>query len=117
MIREYLKSHGAIGRNRALTTTAIINALRINKRQLVEMVANERAAGALICSTTSGKGGYFLPATVQEIKEQRDTLEKGIKVRAMALRPFRQYMQAHNLNNPDNVIKAIERERAKHEES
>ena len=116
MIREYLKSHGAIGRNRALTTTAIINALRINKRQLVEMVANERAAGALICSTTSGKGGYYLPANDQEIKEQKDILEQGIRVRAMALRPFRRYIQKHNLNNPDNVIKAIERERAKHEE-
>ncbi len=93
MIREYLKSHGAIGRKRALTTTAITRDLHITKRQLVEMVANERAAGALICSTTSGKGGYFLPANDLEIKEQKDVLEQGIRVRAMALRPFRRYMR------------------------
>lgn len=116
MIREYLKDHGAIGRKKALTTTAIITALHLNKRQLVEIVAKERAAGALICSTTSGRGGYYLPASFQEIKEQKDILEQGIRVRAMALRPFRRYIQKHNLNNPDNVIRAIERERASHEE-
>ena len=71
MIREYLKSHGAIGVKRAITTNTLVNALQVNRRQLVDMVAKERANGALICSTTKGKGGYYLPASVQEIEEQK----------------------------------------------
>lgn len=57
------------------------------------MVAKERAAGALICSTTVNGGGYYLPATVDEVREQRDRMEKGIKARAIVLRPFRRFMK------------------------
>ena len=95
MIREYLKSHGAIGVKRAITTNTLVNALQVNRRQLVNMVAKERANGALICSTTKGKGGYYLPASVQEIKEQKEKLENGIRERAKAVQPFRRYMETH----------------------
>lgn len=95
MIREYLKKNGAIGAKRAITTNTLVNALRVNRRQLVDMVAKERAGGALICSTTKGKGGYYLPASVQEIKEQKDKLENGIRERAKAVQPFRRYMEQY----------------------
>lgn len=104
MIREYLKSHGAIGKKKALTTNALINALQVNRRQLVDMVAKERAGGALICSTTKGKGGYYLPASVQEIKEQKDKLENGIRERAKAVQPFRRYMEQYK---PPTLLQEI----------
>ena len=47
----------------------------------------------MICSTTVNGGGYYLPATVDEVREQRDRMEKGIKARAIVLRPFRRFMK------------------------
>lgn len=99
MIREYLRAHGAIGKHNALTTSQLMNGLQVDRRRLVAMVASERGNGALICSSTAGKGGYYLPATVEEIREQKEKLEKGIAIRANAVRPFRQYMQKWKARN------------------
>ncbi len=109
-IHEYLKKHGAIGINKAITTNAICNALQVNRRQLVDVVAKERAAGALICSTTGGKGGYYLPASVEEIKQQKEKLENGIRERANAVRPFRDYMEKYNRPLPciEQVLPGLE---------
>ncbi len=89
MIKEYLQARAAIGKDHAIGTKDIMEQYHMRKRAIVRQVAKEREAGALICSTTTKGGGYFLPATMEEITKERDKMEKGIAYRAMALRPFR----------------------------
>lgn len=88
MIYELLKRAGAIGRDKAMSTKAIMTALHMtDRREVVRMVADERQAGQLVCS--SWGGGYFLPATADEIREQKKRLEKTFYSRANAVRVFR----------------------------
>lgn len=96
MIYEYLKTKAAIGRNRAISTKEIMNRCHMGKRKVVKVVSKERATGALICSTTTKGGGYFLPASIDDIAKERDKMEKGIAYRAMALKPFRAFMKQQN---------------------
>ena len=95
MIEEYLREHGAIGKSKAIKTSELKQAMRMHPRNIADMVMTERAAGALICSTNSGNGGYYLPSCVDEIRKQRDKLERGIKIRAVVLRPFRKYLKEY----------------------
>ena len=95
MIEEYLKEHGAIGEGKAISTDELKRVFHLSKRSLVDTVTTERAAGALICSTNSNKGGYYMPSGVEEVRKQRDRLERGIKIRAVVLRPFRRYMREY----------------------
>ena len=88
-IEKYLKECHAIGRENVVLTDTIVKALAIGERTVVKRVLEERANGALICSTTSGHGGYYLPATIEEIETQKAILENGFKQRALAVRPFR----------------------------
>ncbi len=93
MIKEYLQARAAIGKDHAIGTKDIMEQYHMSKRAIVKQVAKEREAGALICSTTTKGGGYFLPATMEEITKERDKMEKGIAYRARALRPFRAFMK------------------------
>lgn len=93
MIEDYLKKREARGQECAISMKALIFAFAASERAIKRMVAKERAAGALICSTTVNGGGYYLPATVDEVREQRDRMGKGIKARAIVLRPFRRFMK------------------------
>lgn len=77
MIEDYLKKREARGQECAISMKALIFAFAASERAIKRMVAKERAAGALICSTTVNGGGYYLPATVDEVREQRDRMEKG----------------------------------------
>ena len=95
MIEEYLKEREAVGAGKAISTDELKRVFHLSRRSLVDIVTRERAAGALICSTNSTKGGYYMPACVEEVRKQRDKLERGIKIRAVVLRPFRRYMKKH----------------------
>ena len=95
MIEEYLKDHGATGEEKAISTDELKRVFHLSRRALVDIVTRERAAGSLICSTNSGKGGYYMPACIEEVRKQRDKLERGIKIRAVVLRPFRRYMKEY----------------------
>lgn len=94
-IKELLESEGAIGKENAMTSKSVIDAIHISKRALVDRVANERKGGALICSTPKGQGGYYLPANGEEILEQKVRLEIGIAKRANVLKPFREWAKTH----------------------
>ncbi len=93
MIKEYLQARAAIGKDHAIGTKDIMEQYHMKKRAIVRQVAKEREAGALICSTTTKGGGYFLPATREEIAKEKVKMEKGIAYRARALRPFRAFMK------------------------
>lgn len=94
-IEKYLKECHAIGRDNVVLTSDIMRDLAIAKRAIVKRVLEERSNGALICSTTSGNGGYYLPATIEEIETQKAILENGFKQRALAVRPFRQALKEY----------------------
>ncbi len=93
MIKEYLQARAAIGKDHAIGTKDIMDQYHMRRRAIVRQVAKEREAGALICSTTTKGGGYFLPATREEIAKEKVKMEKGIAYRARALRPFRAFMK------------------------
>lgn len=95
MIKEYLEQEGAIGEEHAITTQTITEVFHILPRRLIDIVANERKGGALICSTQKGKGGYYMPANESEILEQKARLEKGFAKRANTVKPFRAWAKAH----------------------
>lgn len=89
MIREYLEENHAIGADNAILTKEIEHALNIPPRTITRKVLEERSGGALICAKTTGHGGYYMPATIEEIEHQKNALERRIKMHALALKPFR----------------------------
>ncbi|WP_297027610.1 hypothetical protein [uncultured Dialister sp.] len=94
-VKEYLESRGAYGADKAVSTVELKNVLHTTDRNVKKMVANERAAGALICSTTAKKGGYYMPASPIDVFREMKKLENGIVKRAAVLAPFRAYCGKH----------------------
>ena len=93
MIREYLEENHAIGADNAILTKEIEHALNIPTRTITRKVLEERSGGALICAKTTEHGGYYMPATIEEIEHQKNALESRIKRHALALKPFRQALK------------------------
>lgn len=93
MLYEYLQEKGATGAENAISTAAIQAAFKLGRRGVVQLAADERKAGRLIC-TGGGAGGYYIPATDEEIIAQRKRLEKGFISRADAVRVFRRACRA-----------------------
>ena len=93
-IKDYLLDNNAVGIENAITTKEIKRALYINTdREVVRRVSVERSHGALICGKQTGDGGYYMPANIEEIQKQAKKLEKGFKMRALAIKPFRRALQ------------------------
>lgn len=89
-IADTLQEYGAIGKDNAIPTGELLQLCGIHSRRyLVQVIADERAAGALICSKATGRGGYYLPSCDEEIIVQKKALESRIIKHALALRPFR----------------------------
>lgn len=70
-------------------------------RELQQEIARERAAGAVILSTCQDGGGYYLPATDQEVREFIRTLESRGKNTLLALRSARNYLRQAGENGGD----------------
>lgn len=62
-------------------------------RELQEIIAEERASGAVILSTCQNGGGYYLPGNVGEVKEFIRTLENRGKNTLLALESARKYLE------------------------
>lgn len=103
MIAEYLTEKGAIGEDHAIPTRDITRELNITKRAIVSRVGDERKNGALICGKSTGGGGYYIPATMDEIIQQANKLEHGIKMRALALKPFRRVLKEYRDKGGENM--------------
>lgn len=95
MISEFLLAYKAIGEENAIATRDITRALNISKRNLAFKVLKERTDGAPICAKSDGDGGYYMPATKEEIIHQKNALESRIKKHALALRPFRRKLKEY----------------------
>lgn len=61
-------------------------------RELQQVIAEERAAGAVILSTCQDGGGYFLPNDILEVKEFIRTLESRGRNTLLALKSAREYL-------------------------
>lgn len=68
-IIELLKSRGAIGKNNAITTQAIMVMLCTNEKRVVtKAVEDARDRGDIVCALMTGEGGYYLPASIKEME-------------------------------------------------
>lgn len=80
-ISDFLKE----GKENAISAEKLADTMGCkNVRILQELIAAERAAGAVIISSTTG--GYYLPANKREIQEFCKTLENRANNTLQALR-------------------------------
>lgn len=90
MVEELLSE----GKENARTTEELVRACGFsNKRDLTIQIAKERAAGAIICSTTSENGGYYLPATRSEVEEFVNSMSNRAKNTFKAIHAAREYLK------------------------
>lgn len=95
MIYEYLKRRGAYGKENAVKTAEIRESLHCNARMIDFLVFSERKAGQLIISKTTDGGGYYLPATREEVLAFVRQQEGRIKKHAVTLRAARAFLKNH----------------------
>lgn len=80
-IHEILHKAGAYGVDRAMPTKELMHITGYTQRRLVARVQQENEAGArpVICSSLTGRGGYYLPASPEMEREyiQRKRREAG----------------------------------------
>jgi len=82
------------GKENAVTTEELLRACHFeNRRELTLQIANERAAGALICSRTSGKGGYYLPADRAEVQDFINSMSSRARNTFKAVKAAREYLK------------------------
>lgn len=62
-------------------------------RALQLQIAKERADGAIICSTTVGQGGYYLPQDKEEVREFIKSMTSRAKKTFNAIKSARKYME------------------------
>ena len=85
MIEELLNK----GHENKVTKTNLLSVLGMSERELVKQIHNERKAGALILSTTTDGGGYFLPANDAELKAYIKSMENRAANTFVAIRSAR----------------------------
>lgn len=99
-IYKVLKENGAIGEENAMTKREIMEVLEVhNARRITDTVNTERKDKqnpVIICSVMHGKGGYYIPATDEEIERFIHQQESRIKEHAETLKAARLYLK----NNP-----------------
>lgn len=91
-IFQILKQSGAVGEHRAMTSKELMRRAGLTRRELVRRVNRERKRH-FICSTTSGDGGYYRPASRADIQRFLDGQEQLIKRHAVSMRLARRLMR------------------------
>jgi hypothetical protein len=94
---QILKQAGAIGEGRAMTSRELMRRTGLTRRELVRRVNRERKRH-LICSTTSGDGGYYRPINRADIQRFLDGQEQLIKRHAVSMRLARRLMRRPSNN-------------------
>lgn len=81
-----------MGKENAISSAELTRVLRLkNKRELQLRIARERAAGALILSSTTG--GYYTSCNRDEVLEFIRTLENRAKHTFSALKTARKFLK------------------------
>ncbi len=89
MIEEFLLE----GKKNALPSKQLADLAGCKSvRELQQIIAEERSAGAVILSTCQDGGGYFLPNDILEVKEFIRTLESRGRNTLLALKSAREYL-------------------------
>lgn len=89
MIEDFL----LVGKKNAISSQRLADLAGCKSiRELQQVIAEERAAGAVILSTCQDGGGYFLPQNAGEVKEFITTLENRGKNTLLALDSARAYL-------------------------
>lgn len=90
MVQELLSR----GKENAITTEELMRACNFsNKRELTQQISKERAAGVIICSTTSGNGGYYLPKSKDEIRNFVNSMDRRAKNTFKAVKNARRLLK------------------------
>ena len=90
MVEKYLHE----GKQNAIASQTLADLIGCGSvRELQEIIAEERAAGAVILSTCQNGGGYYLPGNIGEVKEFIRTLESRGKNTLLALDSARKYLE------------------------
>lgn len=90
MIAELLHK----GKENALTVPRLMELCNLHSKRLVTaQVERERAAGALICSKTTGSGGYYLPKDRAEVIEFISTMESRMRKMNTSITAARAYLK------------------------
>lgn len=90
MISELLNR----GKENAITTEELVIACHFkNSRELTMQIAKERGEGALICSKTSGQGGYYLPESKEEVIEFINSMSSRARNTFNAVKWARKYLR------------------------
>lgn len=95
MIFEYLDDRKAYGRNKAVSAVELRNYMKCTPRRLHALIYSERKAGKLICSTSTAGGGYYLPASVEDVRDFVRMQEGRIKKHAVTLRAARAFLKKY----------------------
>ncbi len=91
MIEDFLLK----GKKNAISSQKLANLTGCKSvRELQEVIAAERAAGAVILSTAENGGGYFLPENIGEVRAFIRTLESRGKNTLAALKSARNYLKS-----------------------
>lgn len=69
MIYEILQERGAIGEENAMPTETLMELTGLRPRVIRQRVNAERRTMRFIASTRKKKGGYYIPATGEEMAE------------------------------------------------
>lgn len=81
-----------VGKENAISTEDLVNLTGCSSaRELQQYIAQERKAGAVICSSTTG--GYFLPANHAEVAEFCKSLENRAKNTFIAIQSARRALE------------------------
>ena len=92
-IYDYLKGRGAYGKSKSITAREIRARLNLTARQLDASLYRELRAGQLIISKTADGGGYYLPASVEDVREFVRQQEGRIKKHAVTLKAAREFLR------------------------
>lgn len=82
MLYEYLQEKGATGAENAISTAAIQAAFKLGRRGVVQLAADERKAGRLIC-TGGGAGGSISPPLMKKSSPKESALKRALSVARM----------------------------------
>lgn len=88
MIYELLKERRAIGNDRAISLEKLAQLTGITERSVMLRVEKERRAGRLICSTSKGNHGYFLPECTEDLKAFVKQQNSRMKAHRKVILPF-----------------------------
>lgn len=98
-IKEILSSQNAYGEGHALTSHRLAELTGMSEREIRRAVYRERQGechtiGDFICSTPNGNGGYYLAATLDDVRKVLKRQEGMSKKHFQSVKNMRHFIKA-----------------------